>query len=172
MALVKHGKIQEDAWTRIENDSLPLGRPLLLTREEWCCLAATLRHWEQPLGLLLEGSDSLDDLRPVLDRFRLIALNFPKFTDGRAYSQARLLRKRYGYSGELRAVGNILQDQFLQMHRCGFDSYEVADGKVAEVWAAAIHRYRGFYQSAERGQRREGACTLPVEQPAAAAWAY
>ncbi len=178
MALVKHGTVQSDPWVRIENDSLPLGRPLLLTWEEWQRLAATLRHWDQPLGLLLTGSDSLEELRPHLDRFQLIALDFPKFTDGRAYSQARLLRKRYGFTGELRAVGNVLQDQFLHMHRCGFDSYEVADETKAEAWIAATARYSGFYQSAQRGGRHDHDEDLPPvvayagEQPVAGTWAY
>lgn len=178
MALVKHGTLQSDSWVRIENDSLPLGRPLLLTWAEWQRLAGTLRHWDQPLGLLLTGGDSLEELRPFLDRFQLIALDFPKFTDGRAYSQARLLRKRYGFTGELRAVGNVLQDQFLNMHRCGFDSYEVADDKAAEAWLAATARYSGFYQKSERGARQDQdevvAPLVPFagEQPAAGSWAY
>ncbi len=178
MALVKHGSVHPDPWVRIESDSLPLGRPLLLTWQEWQRLAGSLRHWDQPLGLLLSGSDSLEEVRPFLDRFQVVALDFPKFTDGRAYSQARLLRKRYGYRGELRAVGNVLQDQFLQMHRCGFDSYQVADEAAAEAWIKATARYAGFYQTAERGRRRAAAVELPPsyvfagELPAAASWAY
>ncbi len=178
MALVKHGTVHQDSWVRIENDSLPLGRPLLLTWAEWQRLVGILRHWDQPLGLILSGGDSLEEVRPYLDRFQVIALDFPKFTDGRAYSQARLLRKRYGYSGELRAIGNVLQDQFLQMHRCGFDSCQVADETAAEAWVKATARYRGYYQTAQRGGRRGLGADLPLplpftgEQPAAGAWAY
>ncbi len=178
MALVKHGEVIADPWARIENDTLPLGRPLLLTLEEWQRLAGSLRHWDQPLGLILTGAEPLDQLRDSLGHFQLIALAFPKFTDGRAYSQARLLRKRYGFTGELRAIGNVLQDQFLQMHRCGFDSYEVADETAAQAWIAATSRYLGFYQPSERGTFRGARAALDPqvfvapEQPAAAAWAY
>ncbi len=179
MALVKHGRVESDPWVRIENDSLPLGRPLLVTWAEWQRLATTLRTWDQPLGLILSGGDSLEEVRPYLDRFQVIALDFPKFTDGRAYSQARLLRKRYGYRGELRAVGYVLQDQFLHLHRCGFDSVEVADERAAEAFVKATARYSAFYQTAERGRRRESAhddflpsVALVGEQPAAASWAY
>lgn len=178
MALVSNGALVADPWVLIEDDSLPLGRPLLLTLAQWRRLKGTLRHWDQPLGLILEGGDALEELRADLGRFRLIALSFPKFTDGRAYSQARLLRRRYGFTGELRAVGNVLRDQFLHMHRCGFDSVEVGDERAAEAWLTATGRYQAFYQPAERGRQRrpdwlaEAPVFLGIEQPAAAAWAY
>jgi phosphoadenosine phosphosulfate reductase len=63
-----------------------------------------------------------------LPRFDLIALDFPKFSDGRAFSTARLLREKFGYAGELRAVGNVLSDQIPLMRRVGFDSFEVTHG--------------------------------------------
>lgn len=178
MALVKQGELIADPWVRIEDDKLPLGRPLLVTLAEWKRLAGTLRHWDQPLGLILTGGDSLEELGDSLGRFQLIALAFPKFTDGRAYSQARLLRKRYGFTGELRAVGHVLRDQFLQLHRCGFDSLELADEATAEAWLESVAHYQGFYQPAERGSLRDKRANpkpevfLAAEQPVAAAWAY
>ena len=72
----------------------------------------------------LANTDPVEDLAPHLGRLRLIVLEFPKFSDGRAYSQARLLRGRMGYRGELRATGAVLQDQVAFMLRCGFDSFE------------------------------------------------
>ena len=78
----------------------------------------------------------------------MIALEFPKFTDGRSYSHARLLRDRYGFTGELRAVGNVLRDQFQFMLRCGFDSLEVAEARQIEGWAEAVSEIEGFYQKA------------------------
>jgi uncharacterized protein (DUF934 family) len=79
-------------------------------------------------------------------------LNFPRFGDGRAYSQARLLRGRLGYWGELRAAGNVLRDQLLFMQRCGFDAFEVGPRAVTENWTAAFGEIDVFYQPTEDGR--------------------
>ena len=98
-----------------------------------------------PLGLRLEAGEAIDDIAADLPRFALIALGFPKFSDGRAFSTARLLREKHGYTGELRAVGNVLSDQIPLMRRVGFDTFEVThaptrraliEGRIAEV---ALH---------------------------------
>lgn len=75
-----------------------------------------------------------------------IELNFPKFTDGRAFSQAVLLRRRYGFTGEIRATGDVLIDQLVQMHRCGFDSAVLREGLDPGVAQRQFERYAGFYQ--------------------------
>ncbi len=86
-------------------------------------------------------------LNGEVHRFALIALEFPRFNDGRAYSQARLLRSRLGYKGELRATGNVLRDQLLFMRRAGFDSFEVDGARaLAEDWAKAFGEFDVFYQ--------------------------
>ena len=82
----------------------------------------------------------------------VIALEFPKFNDGRAYSQARLLRERYGYRGEIRAAGKVLRDQLLFMHRCGFDAYETADQVTAEVVERSLASFSLAYQPAADGR--------------------
>ncbi|MEJ0067145.1 MAG: DUF934 domain-containing protein [Caulobacteraceae bacterium] len=96
----------------------------------------------------LEPGDAVEDLAYDLHRLPVIALSIPKYRDGRAYSAARLLRERYGYTGEIRAVGEVLREQAFQMVRCGFDAFEPADGSTPEQWAAAAHRYRHVYQRA------------------------
>ena len=80
------------------------------------------------LGLVLEPADRLDDLDDDLDAIAAVAVRFPKFGDGRGYSLARLLRDRHGYTGELRAVGDVLWDQLEALCRVGFDTIEVTDG--------------------------------------------
>jgi uncharacterized protein (DUF934 family) len=82
----------------------------------------------------------------------LVALVFPKFKDGRAYSQARLLRERYGYRGELRATGEVLRDQFIFMLRSGFDSFDVRKASDAEAFGAVVKRYSVFYQPTGDGR--------------------
>ena len=78
----------------------------------------------------------------------MVALAFPKFRDGRAYTSARLLRERFGYQGQIRAVGDVLQEQAGFMVRCGFDAFEPADGATPEVLTKVAARFRHVYQRA------------------------
>ena len=81
-----------------------------------------------------------------------VALVFPTFRDGRAYSQARLLRERHGYEGELRATGQVLRDQFVFMSRAGFDTFEVKKDADADAFAETMKRYSVFYQPTGDGR--------------------
>lgn len=100
----------------------------------------------------LANTDPVEDLAPHVGRLRLIELRFPKFSDGRAYSQARLLRGRLGYRGELRATGNVLRDQLPFMLRCGFDSFESEQNGFEEALAKARKLFSVVYQPAEDGR--------------------
>jgi len=100
----------------------------------------------------LANTDPVEDLSPHVGRLRLIVLEFPKFSDGRAYSQARLLRGRMGYRGELRATGGVLQDQVAFMLRCGFDSFESEQKGFGEALAKARTLFSVVYQPAEDDQ--------------------
>jgi uncharacterized protein (DUF934 family) len=100
----------------------------------------------------LSNTDPVEDLAPHVGRLRLVVLNFPKFSDGRAYSQARLLRGRLGYTGELRATGGVLQDQLPFMLRCGFDSFESDQKGFGEALARARELFSVVYQPAEDGR--------------------
>ena len=104
------------------------------------------------VGVRLESDQAVEDLAYDLPRLAVVALAFPKFLDGRAYTAARLLRERYGFKGEVRAVGEVLREQALHMVRCGFDAFAPADGSDPEAWAAAAHRYRHVYQRAADGR--------------------
>ncbi len=100
----------------------------------------------------LANTDPVEDLAPHVGRLRLVVLEFPKFSDGRAYSQARLLRGRLGYRGELRATGGVLQDQIAFMLRCGFDSFESEQQGFGEALARARTLFSVVYQPAEDDQ--------------------
>ncbi len=100
----------------------------------------------------LANTDPVEDLAPHVGRLRLIVLNFPKFSDGRAYSQARVLRERHRYRGELRATGQVLRDQFMFMLRAGFDAFDVKKQSDAEAFAATVKRYSVFYQPTGDGR--------------------
>src|SRR6201985_648739 len=151
MHLVKGGKIVGDPFAHVADGAeLPEG----------CVLVPAARFLEDPEGLLKRGkagviwpnSRDVDDLVPYLDRLAAVALVFPTFRDGRAYSQARLLRERYGYKGELRATGQVLRDQFMFMLRAGFDALEARKASAAEAFALTSARYTVFYQPTGDGR--------------------
>jgi uncharacterized protein (DUF934 family) len=124
-----------DAWARpADGEPLP-DAPVILSRTRWLAERDRLAGRNAPLGLQIEPGETLDDLAADLGRFALIALSFPKFADGRAFSTARLLREKHGFAGELRAVGNVLSDQIPYMRRCGFDTYAVAHGPTRRALA-------------------------------------
>jgi uncharacterized protein (DUF934 family) len=104
------------------------------------------------VGVRIEPSEAVEDLAYDLPRLAVVALAFPKFLDGRAFTSARLLRDRYGFKGEVRAVGEVLREQAHAMVRCGFDAFAVADGSDPQSWAASAHRYRHVYQRATDGR--------------------
>ena len=145
----KRGRFQTDEWRRLAEASvnpLPDG-PLLVPLAVFLATPERFSGRNEPLGVEIQPGESVHALADHLSRLSLIALAFPKFSDGRSYSTARLLRERYGYPGELRAVGDVLADQIPLMRRCGIDSFEVthaptraalADGRLPEM-----HR---FYQ--------------------------
>ena len=104
------------------------------------------------VGVIWPNNRDVDDLVPYLDRLAAVALVFPTFRDGRAYSQARLLRERHGYDGELRATGQVLRDQFVFMLRAGFDAFEVKKDADADAFAETVKRYSVFYQPTGDGR--------------------
>jgi uncharacterized protein (DUF934 family) len=132
-------------------------------------VALPFAEWQQRPewpAVSLSNTDPVEDLAPHVARLRLIVLHFPKFSDGRAYSQARLLRGRLGYRGELRATGGVLQDQVPFMLRCGFDSFESEQAGFGEALARARTLFSVVYQPTEDG--RAPASRLRLDHNAAA----
>jgi uncharacterized protein (DUF934 family) len=153
MPLVRHGAIVEDDYVRILDDSpVPEDGAAIVPASRLLADAGDLTRRGGRTGVLWPNDLSVLELEPYLAQLTLIALIFPTFRDGRAYSQARLLRERLRFRGELRATGQVLRDQFLIMHRAGFDSYEVKKPADAEAFVAAIDRYSVFYQPTGDGR--------------------
>jgi uncharacterized protein (DUF934 family) len=153
MPLVKGGKITGDAFVHVADDgeipadgAIQISAALFLTNPEAFASRAG------KTGVIWPNNRDVDDLVPYLDRLAVIALVFPTFRDGRAYSQARLLRERHGFKGELRATGQVLRDQFVFMLRAGFDAFEVKKESDAEAFAATVKRYSVFYQPTGDGR--------------------
>ncbi len=105
-------------------------------------------EWREGLGVRLANDVDPEALAAELPKWDAVAIEFPKYTDGRGYSLARLLRERYGYTGELRAVGDVLHDQLMFMERCGFDAYELKAGKDIQGALSAFEAIDVRYQPA------------------------
>lgn len=154
MRVIKNGRVLEDNWQRIAEPDpgqpLPEG-DLIVPLDYWRNNRELLSQRNGRIAVCLNGDDSLDDFSASLEQFELVALEFPKFTDGRSYSHARLLRDRFGYRGEIRALGEVLRDQLFFMQRCGIDSYQVREDKDAEDALKGLSDFSVKYQTAADG---------------------
>ncbi|PKQ05941.1 MAG: oxidoreductase [Alphaproteobacteria bacterium HGW-Alphaproteobacteria-12] len=152
MKLVRNGAFVEDDFIAVgDEDALPDG-PAIVSLERWQAERDTLIARNAPIGVRLQSGQEPGSIAGDLDRIDLVALEFPVYRNGRAYSYARLLRERYGFKGEVRAVGNVLRDQFQFMIRCGFDALEVADNITPEIWAENAGSFSLFYQPSADGK--------------------
>jgi uncharacterized protein (DUF934 family) len=153
MPLVKAGQIVEDRYVRVPDDApIPDGVPVIISAQRFLADVQALTERDAPIGILWPNDRRIAELEPWLNRLSLVALVFPKFRDGRAYSQARLLRERYGYRCELRATGDVLRDQFQFLLRAGFDSFEVKKPADARAFVEAAARFSVFYQPSADGR--------------------
>jgi uncharacterized protein (DUF934 family) len=153
MPLVKNGRIATDLFVHVADGAeLPGDGAVLITAERFLADPGMLSRRAGKLGVIWPNNRDLDDLVPYLDRLAAVALVFPTFRDGRAYSQARLLRERHGYDGEMRATGQVLRDQFVFMSRAGFDAFEVKKDADADAFAETMKRYSVFYQPTGDGR--------------------
>ena len=153
MPLVKNARITTDLFVHVADGAeLPGDGDILVSAQRFLEDPEALLKRAGKLGVIWPNSRVVDDLVPYLDRLTAVALVFPSFRDGRAYSQARLLRERHGYDGELRATGQVLRDQFVFMSRAGFDTFEVKKDADADAFAETMKRYSVFYQPTGDGR--------------------
>jgi len=153
MRLIRHGKIVEDNFVRVADDTaLPQDHPVIVSADRLLANTPELARRPAPVGVIWPNNRKLAELVPHLHKLALVALVFPKFRDGRAYSQARLLREQYGFRGELRATGQVLRDQFVFMMRAGFDALEATKDADAAVFGEVMRRYSVFYQPTGDGR--------------------
>ena len=150
MPLIRNGaRVADDVWLYVgDGDGEAIG--------EAAAVIVSVARWQRDrhsvldlgidVGIRLEAHEAPDLIADELTNFALIALVFPAFKDGRAFSSARLLRERYRFAGELRAVGNVLRDQAQFMLRCGFDTFEVEKESDVYAWAAASREMSVPYQ--------------------------
>jgi uncharacterized protein (DUF934 family) len=144
--------LAEDPFTNVgDEQSIPPGDVIIsLTRFQ--AEGEVLLGEGRAVGVRLESDEEVEALAYDLPQLAVVALAFRKFGDGRAYSSARLLRERFGFKGEVRAIGDVLREQAGQMVRCGFDAFEPADGSTLEDWRRASQRFRHVYQRSSDGR--------------------
>ena len=152
MPLVNDNAVTADDFVRVaDDDAIPSGAVLLPAARFLVDPEGVLKR-NSKIGVIWPNNKPIAELAPYLDRLAAVALVFPTFRDGRAYSQARLLRERFGYAGEMRATGQVLRDQFVFMLRAGFDAFEVKKDSDAAAFAKVAQRYSVFYQPTGDGR--------------------
>jgi len=147
--VLRQHEIVADAWRHLaaSDDATKVTESLIVPLVELRANRAAWSCWPGRLGLRLSPADKVEDLAPELARFDLIAIEFPSPSEGRGYTQAHLLRARFGFTAELRAVGAaVKRDLIFAMARCGFDTFEVAAGEDLAAAARALNRYTVAYQ--------------------------
>jgi len=152
MQIIKNRQLTSDDWRHVQDaEALPAAGDVIVSLARWQSEHDVLAGHDGQVGVRLASSDELGPLvadPAALAKIPVIALEFPKFTDGRAYTKARLLRERYAYTGELRAVGYVLRDQLFYMERCGINAFELKPGKPIESALEAFAEYSVTYQGA------------------------
>ena len=155
MPLIKDGHFIEDSWTVLDQDEeVPTKGDVIVPLERYLAQPDALNRRVGRVGVALENTADPEDIAPYLGDIDLVALAFPAFTDGRAYSQARQLRNQLGFSGELRATGNVLADQAGFLKQVGFDGFEVASDLSIDVWHKASNAVTLAYQRGYDGNRK------------------
>jgi uncharacterized protein (DUF934 family) len=135
--LIKDGAVVEDRWTLIRDAVSPDDLPrtaVIVPLSLWLSARVALRA-RAGVGVWLKPDDDPDCLAADCPALPLIAVDFPQFSDGRGYSTARLLREKYGFGAELRAIGDVLRDQLYYMAQCGFNAFAVrADRDIDDAF--------------------------------------
>ena len=154
MRVIKDNQIIEDNWQRLDqidvDQELPEGK-IIFPFSYWQTNRERLIKQGSKYAVCINGDDATEEVARDLEHFDLIALEFPVFKDGRSYSHAQLLRQKYHYKGELRAVGDVLRDQLFFMQRCGIDSFHLREDKGIEDVLSAFDDFSVKYQSAADG---------------------
>jgi uncharacterized protein (DUF934 family) len=148
MPLIKDNAFVENTFARVSDGETLSEGAIVVSLKRFQAERDALLARNTPLAIRLTADQSPEALAADVHHFALIELEFPKFKDGRGYSWARQLRQRLGFNGELRAVGEVLRDQWLFMSRCGIDSFEVRPGTRIEDFHAAMSEQTVFYQPA------------------------
>ena len=149
MPLLTRAGVVDDRWTLVPETAGPAEVPAtaaIVPLKLWIAQRDVLRA-RRDIGVWLNAADDPEALAPDVASLRLIAVDFPQFGDGRGYSTARLLREKYRFTGELRAIGDILRDQLYYLAQCGFDAFALRPGRNVGEALAAFADFSENYQA-------------------------
>ena len=153
---VKSGKAvaAEDAFANVADDAdLPQSGGAIVSLARFQKERESLLARNMPLGVRLKAAENPESLGDDVQRLSVVALEFPAFSDGRAFSWARILRTRMGFTGEVRAVGHFIFDQFAYQRRVGFDAWEVPERFTPELFDKAFAEMTDVYQPSADGKK-------------------
>ncbi|MGB1984472.1 MAG: DUF934 domain-containing protein [Porticoccaceae bacterium] len=145
--ILKNEQVVSNSWIFLDDsaDTVPSG-DILLSYEQWQNFADQIKDHQGQIGIWLEGHAEIEEIIEPLLVLPLIAINFPKFADGRGFSSARLIRERYQYAGELRAIGGFIRDQLYLLKRCGFNAFQFSDEHELSDAAESLKDFSENYQ--------------------------
>ena len=150
--IIKNNQLVDETWHLLPKDvtldELTNCDDYIVPLQLWREHAHALKARDGGLGVWLDSDEEAEEIGEDVASFQVIALNFPAFTDGRNYSNARLLRDRYKFTGELRAIGDVLRDQLFFMARCGFDAFAIRPDKSPEEALEGLKDFSVTYQGA------------------------
>jgi uncharacterized protein (DUF934 family) len=153
MPLIKNGAFADDTFVTVSDDAPLPANGTIVSLGRLKAERETLLARNAPLGVRLNSAQSPEELGGDVHRLSVIVLEFPVFRDGRAFSWARMLRTRLGFTGEIRASGHFLYDQIAFMARTGFDAFEVPEGFTLEQFARALDEISHVYQPSADGRK-------------------
>ena len=151
--IIKDRNVVTDPWQRLELNAdgslpaLPAAGDVIVPLALWGEQREPLAARPGRLGIWLDSHQEPAEIAEDLKLFGVVAVNFPKFTDGRGYSTGRLLRQRYGWKGELRAVGDVFRDQLFHLASCGFNAFALREGEDLQEALAAFRDFSDTYQA-------------------------
>ena len=151
--LIKNGALESDHWTILKEATGPevlqatLNKNFVVPLKFWKTYNQEITEYSGETAIWLESDETVQDIGSELHNFPLIALNFPSFTDGRSYTNARELREHFLYKGEIRAIGEVLRDQLFYMSRCGFDAFAIRHDQNPEACLKAFSDFSTGYQA-------------------------
>ena len=147
MTVIKNGQTEASSWLHLADEALPPNGAVTVSLERWLKDKAELSTRNDDVGVRLNAADSVEALADDLPSLSLVVLDMETFTDGRAFSQARLLRERFGYSEEIRARGDFLRDQMFFLNRVGVNAFEFPDETPLGDRLKAFNEFSVTYQS-------------------------
>lgn len=151
--LIKDGALASDRWTVLKEANGPEvlqvlpGKNLIVPLKFWKMFQAELDEYPGEIGVWLNSDENVADIGEKLQELPVIALNFPVFSDGRSYSNARALRENFKYEGEIRAIGDVLRDQLYYMSRCGFNAFDLRFDQDENLCLQAFNDFKTGYQA-------------------------